>query len=459
MRIASMGALKSGKIMKIGKAGGRKILSGALVAGVALGLSVSPALAQKKAKEPKAAKGQGKTAFSKEFSVAAQPLQVSLEAARVARAKVEAKDPAGAAEFAAALATAKPQMAAAEAAIMNPDDRLVAGQFLINLGGYLNDIPMRQRGAKNMLDSGKLDAAKVPEFQYYLGNFAYANKDYPTAQAALAAALAGGHPQDDAAELLADSYAKANNPKGGLDAMRKAVDARLAAGKPIPAGWLKRANTIAYTNKLGPETIDWALLQVRLQPNNFNWLGSSQLVRQFSGFGPQETLDLFRLMLRSGALDNEPKFVSNEYKEYIEAADPRRLPGEVVRIIDKGTAAGALSGGWVSEARATANGRIAADKASLGGQAGSARDGNGVAAVADAYLNYGDAAKAEELYTSALAKGAADKDRVLTRLGIAQVDQGKWAAAKDSFSKVAGTRSNLAKMWLIYVAQKSGGAA
>ena len=225
------------------------------------------------------------------------------------------------------------------------------------------------------------------------------------------------------------------------------------------AGWLKRANTIAYTNKLGPEAIDWAILQVQLQPNNFNWLGSAQLVRQFSGYGPQETLDLFRLMLRSGALDNEAKFVSNEYKEYIEAADPRRLPGEVVKVIDKGTAAGALSGGWVSEARATANGRIAADKASLGGQANTARDGNGVAAVADAYLNYGDAAKAEELYAAALAKGATDKDRVLTRLGIAQVDQGKWVAARDSFSKVAGTRTNLAKLWLIYVAQKSGGVA
>ena len=72
--------------------------------------------------------------------------------------------------------------------------------------------------------------------------------------------------------------------------------------------------------------------------------------------------------------------------------------------------------------------------------------------MADAYLNYGDAAKAEELYTAALAKGATDKDRVYTRLGIAQVDQGKWAAAKDSFSKVAGTRNNLAKLWLIYVA-------
>ena len=214
--------------------------------------------------------------------------------------------------------------------------------------GASNDIPMRQRGAKNMIDSGKLDPAKVAEFQYYLGNFAYANKDYPTAQTALAAAIAGGHPADDAAELLADSYARANDPKGGLAALRKAVDARLAAGKPVPAGWLKRANTIAYTSKLGPEAIDWAILQVQLQPSNFNWLGSSQLVRQFSGFGPQETLDLFRLMLRSGALDNEAKFVGNEYKEYVEAADPRRLPGEVVRVIDKGTAAGALSGGWVT---------------------------------------------------------------------------------------------------------------
>ena len=460
MRISSLGPIGMSK--PTGRKLSRRILGGALVAGVVLGLGAAPALAQKKAKEPKAAKGakgQPATKFSKEFSVAAQPLQISLEAARVARAKVEAKDPVGPAELATALAAAKPQMALAEAAIMNADDRLVAGQFQINLGGYLNDIPMRQRGAKNMLDSAKLEPTKVAEFQYYLGNFAYANKDYPTAQTALAAAIAAGHPQDDTAELLADSYAKANNPKGGLDALRKAVDARIAAGKPIPASWLKRANTIAYNNKLGPEAIDWAILQVKVQPSNFNWLGSAQLVRQFSGFGPQETLDLFRLMLRSGALDNEAKFVSNEYKEYIEAADPRRLPGEVVKVIDKGTAAGALSGGWVSEARATANGRIAADKASLGGQANTARDGNGVAAVADAYLNYGDAAKAEELYAAALAKGATDKDRVLTRLGIAQVDQGKWAAARDSFSKVAGTRNNLARLWLIYVAQKSGGAA
>jgi len=443
----------------MGKIAGRRVLSSVVVAGIALGLGASPAMAQKKPKAEKAAKGQAKTGFSKEFSVAAQPLQAKLEAVRVAKAKVDAKDPAGQAELDAALAGAPAMMAAAEAAIMNADDRLVAGQFAINLGGYVGDVAMRQRGAKNMIDSGKLEAAKVPEFQYYLGSFAYANKDYATAQTALAAALAGGHPADDAAELMADSFAKANNPKGGLDAMRKVVDARRAAGKPVPGSWLRRANTIAYNNKLGPEAIDWAILQVQLQPNNFNWLGSSQMVRQFSGFGPQETLDLFRLMIRSGALDNEAKYVSNEYKEYIEAADPRRLPGEVVKVIDKGTAAGALSGAWVTDARATASGRIAADKASLGGQANTARDGNGVAAVADAYLNYGDAAKAEELYAAALTKGATDKDRVLTRLGIAQVDQGKWAAAKDSFSKVSGARNNLAKLWLIYVAQKSGGTA
>ncbi len=459
MRNASIGALKSGKIGKIGITGGRKFLSGALIAGVVLGLGVSPALAQKKPKEPKAAKGQGKTAFSKEFSVAAQPIQTKLEAARVAKAKVDAKDPAGAAELAAALEGAPAMLAAAEAAMMNADDRVLGGQFAYSLGNLTNDGAMMQRGLTTMLGSGKLEPAKLLTVQYALGQNAYNNKDYATAQTALAAAVAGGYPADEAVELMAESFARANNPKGGLDAMRKAVDGRVAAGKPVPMAWLNRAYTIANSNKLGTEVIDWAMLRVQHQPGNFTWLGSTQMVRQYSSFGPQETLDLFRLMLRSGALDNETKFVANEYKEYIEAADPRRLPGEVVRIIDKGTAAGALSGGWVSEARAIANGRIAADKASLGGQAGSARDGMSVAAVADAYLNYGDAAKAEELYASALAKGAADKDRVLTRLGIAQVDQGKWAAAKDSFSKVAGARSNLAKLWLIYVAQKSGGVA
>ena len=442
-------------LLSMGKS--RNLLSTALVASFALGaigVSATPAFAQKKEKAAK----PGKIAYSKEFIAVAAPLQVKVDAIKIAKAKVDAKDPAGAAELAAANAGAAPMMLAVEAAALSPDEKLAAGQLGVNLGGFINDTTMRQRAARLILDSGKLDPAKVPDFQFYLGNFAYSNKDYATASAALAAAVAANYAAPEAGELMIDAYARAGQPAQGLALLKQAVAAKRAAGQPVPQGWLKRANVTAYNAKLAAESMDWALTQVELYPNNFNWLGSAQLVRRFGNYGPNETIDLFRLMLRSGAFDNDPKLVGNEYREYIQTADPRRLPGEVIKVIDKGTAAGALSGPFVTESRALASGRLAADKASLPSAAArSASSSSGVDALStgDAYLNYGEAAKAEALYAMALGKAGVDKDRVLTRLGIAQVDQGKYAEARANFKQIGGARLPLARLWLAFINSKS----
>ena len=352
-------------------------------------------------------------------------------------------------------------MQAVEAAAVSPDERLGAGQLAVNLGGYLDDVPMRQRGVKLMLESGRLDAAKVSEFQFYLGNFAYSNKDFATASSALAAAVAAGYTAPEAGELMVDAYSRAGQPAQGLTLLKQAVAAKRAAGQPVPEGWLKRANVIAYNAKLPAESMDWALTQVELYPSNFNWLGSSQLVRRFGNYGPNETIDLFRLMIRSGALDNDPKLVGNEYREYIQTADPRRLPGEVIKAIDKGTASGAISGPFITESRTLANGRMAADKASLpaaAAKAAASSSGLDALSTGDAYLNYGEAAKAEGLYKMALGKSGIDKDRVLTRMGIAQYDQGNYAGARASFKQVGGARTPLARLWLALVNSKSPAA-
>ena len=393
-------------------------------------------------------------AFSKEFAAVFRPLKIEVEKARVAKSQAEAGNPAAMAELAALGVDAAKMMQAAEAAALNPDEKLVAGQLAVNLGGFIGDVPMRQRGAKLMLASGKLDPSKVTEFQFYLGNFAYANKDYATASTALAAAVAANYAAPEAGELMVDSYARAGQPSRGLALLKLAVAAKRAAGQPVPEGWLKRANVVAYNANLGAEAIDRALSQVELYPSNFNWLGSAQLVRRFANYGPNETIDLFRLMIRSGALDNDPKLVGNEYREYIQTADPRRLPGEVIKVIDKGTEAGALSGAFVTESRALAAGLVAPDKASLPSleaQAATSFSGLEALSTGDGYLNYGNAAKAEALYKMALGKRGVDKDRVLTRLGIAQFDQGNYADARASFRQVVGVRVPIARLWLTLI--------
>ena len=72
----------------------------------------------------------------------------------------------------------------------------------------------------------------------------------------------------------------------------------------------------------------------------------------------------------------------------------------------------------------------------------------------DTFLSYDQPAEAEEFYTKALTMAGIDLPLVLTRLGIAQYDQGKYAEAIETFGKVEGARRDLANLWAIHSAQK-----
>lgn len=423
---------------------GRRIIGAALAAGVALGaFGVSPAVAQKKSKAAAAAPAGPKIAISKAF----QPVAVAAQTA-VAAAKT---DPAQA-------PAAKAAVDAALAAAATPDDKFVAGQFAVELGSAIKEPALQRRGLEAMVASNKMPAEN-PKYNFFLSSLAYDAKDYAAARAAVQAAIQGGYTDDQAYVILAETYVAENQPAAGLAEFKKAVAAKRAAGQTVPEAWLKRAVTVAYKAKLNAEAADWALTQVELYPTPFNWLASSQVVRLAGNYGPNETIDLFRLMWRSGAFDNDPKLLGNEFKEYVEAADPRRLPGEVVKVIDKGTATGALKGAWVSEARALASGRVASDKASLPAAPTASSSGVTLLSTGDAWLNYGDAAKAEAFFQAALGKPGVDKDRVLTRLGIAQFDQGKLAEARATFKQIGGARAPIARLWLAFINSKDPASA
>jgi hypothetical protein len=182
------------------------------------------------------------------------------------------------------------------------------------------------------------------------------------------------------------------------------------------------------------------------------------VLREVAHYPAQDTLDLMRLMDRTNSWAEERDFI-----EYIQAADARRSPGEVLDIINKGVAAGKLRTAdvFVAEARTIANGRIAADRASLPSAERDARLANAtgatVTASADAFLSYGDFAKAVDLYKIAATKPGADMARVLTRLGIAQVGTGDFAGAQANFAKVEGPRKPMAQLWSIFAQQKAAG--
>jgi hypothetical protein len=105
-----------------------------------------------------------------------------------------------------------------------------------------------------------------------------------------------------------------------------------------------------------------------------------------------------------------------------------------------------------------ASGRIAADRASLAAAEKAALAGaaaKGAMSTGDAYLGYGDYAKAAAMYRAALTKSGADTSLANLRLGIALGRSGDKAGATAALNAVTGPRAGIAKLWLAWLATRS----
>lgn len=449
----------------------------ATVSGAAL--LTAPAIAAAKKPEPAKAK------YSKPFQAAAVPLDkviadankrpdvaAAIQAAEDARLALNnvrgaanrtaatAKHTAAIAALGATLAPERAQLEAVNAVATTPDDKLYAGQMYIRLGALAQDFAMQRRGVQAMIDSGQIAAAELPRMQYSLGSLAYDAKDYAAARTALGSAIAGGYTANGAQALLAEAHLVDGQVPLGLQLLKKAITDERAAGRVPLANWYKRGIGAAYTAKLVDDAVWFSTGLVENYPSKEHWAGAIAIIREVAKYGPQETLDLMRLMHRTESFQDE-----RDYVEYIEAADGRRSPGEVIKIIKLGLAASKLRTDdiFVAEQRRNAEGRLVADTASLPGLDREARSASATAATTmaagDAFLSYDQPAKAAELYAVALGKPGVDSARALTRLGIAQYDLGQLAEAEATFAKVTGPRQATAKLWILQTQIKRRPAA
>ncbi len=375
---------------------------------------------------------------------------------KTARAAARTTYDAAVASLGALLTAEKAQVEQLGAAATTADDKLIYGQMAFRLGKIAGDNKMQGAGLLASAQSGKLAAEQAAEYSYFAGALAFEAGDYSTARTALQAASAAGYTKSDVEGMLAESYINENKPAEGLAILESAITKKGAAA---PEEWLRRGEVIAYNAKMADKAAFFGSRLVAGYPTTQNWALSIAVLRDLARYPAQDMIDLLRLMDRTKSY-----MEGRDYIEYIEAADPRRSPGEVMKVLNAGLASGKLTAGdvTVSEARTIASGRIAGDKASLPGLERDARaasaTGTIVMAAADAYLSYDQPAKAAELYQIALGKPGVDMNRALTRLGIAQIDQGQAAAAAATFAKIEGPRKPMAQLWAAYAASKGASA-
>ena len=328
---------------------------------------------------------------------------------------------------------------------------------MFSVGQKAKEPALSLQGAEMVLQN---DGAgdQMGAFNMAAAQLAYNTKDYAKVRTYSQAAINAGYTENDPELLLAESYFAQNDYAGGLKYLGDTIEARKAAGKPVSETWIKRGLSTAYNNKLNDDARRWSLMYARDYPNQSSWGDAVAIAINTGNYQPAEMLDLLRLARATNTMRTR-----SQYLEYVDAADARKLPQEVVTVLDAGVAAKLVDNNVqvVKDARKTASDRIAADKSELPALQRDANSASAklvtVMAAADTMLSYGKFAEAETFYEKAAGMAGANVPMILTRQGIAETQQGKYDEAKATFAKVTGTRQPIANLWSLYATQKAVG--
>lgn len=354
-------------------------------------------------------------------------------------------------------ATARQLLTQAEGLASTDDDKYMVNALLLNSGVATQDNALIEKALEGALASGKVPAEEEPKFIRNLGALALQRNDLTKATAQFERLLQMT-PNDTSIMIdVAELQRRQNQPAKAVQTINTAISTHeQASGGKADEQWYRRALGIAYDAKLPAETNAASQALVTAYPNPTNWRDVLVIYRDSGKFDDQMNLDIMRLMRANKALTGE-----RDYAEFAEIASHRGFPGEAKAILDEGIAAGALQADrpFVKELSAVVSPKIAADRKSLPTlekEAATAKTGRAALGTADAYLGYGEYAKAAELYKLALQKGGVDNDTANVRLGFALGKTGDKAGAEAALKAVAGSpRKSLAEYWLIWLSQQA----
>ncbi|MXP09505.1 hypothetical protein [Pseudoblastomonas halimionae] len=388
------------------------------------------------------------------YKASAADAEVKAKSDSVRQSEGEARE-AGRAELARMLADEIAALRAVKDKIENPSDRYFWGNVAIGYGALTDDTALQLEGIDTETSSGLQSNARKAALQNARGIILFERGDFAKAREAFQMAIDAGSTDANLRNNIVVTYIREGNRAQALDYMNGMIDESAAVSKPSEE-LLLRAYKLARELQTSDQN-DYAYNLVRFYPNPTNWANAIIIVRD--GYSEDEAvLDLQRLMVQTDSIQNRP-----DVSAIVEYADYRKRPQEVLDAIDLGIEKGFFdeSEGFVTQNREDAKKQIAVDESGeLDSLGADARKPNAslatIVAAADAYLNYGQPGTAEELYRLAAAKPGAGNGKFMTRIGIAQIEQGRFAEAKETFASVTGEWAAIANLWRIYAEQQAG---
>lgn len=406
-------------------------LAATLTLGAPALLTATPALAQKKEKAPAAPKYELSAAFRKPAGEAEKLLA--------------AKDWAG----------AKPLVDQAAGIAANDDERYIVETMRLQIASNTQDNAATAAALAALVAHPRTAAADLPRYNFFLGDIARRNKDYPSAIRHLTKARELGYENKDLNLLIAQVKVDSGDISGGVADIRAAVAAERAAGRKAPDAWFEYSIHRLYRANDRAAAVDWLVEWVRTNSTAENWRKALIVYRNDNGTKPTNAmersrrLDIYRLMRATGALADQ-----QDYFDYANSAAQIGLPWETLTVIKSGRAAGKVpaSDAAFSPIETKAAAGVKAE-GSLAAVEKTATSGKALAGTGDAYLASGDYANAARLYRAALAKGGdAPAAEVNLHLGMALAQSGDKEGAKAAFAQAQGGQiGEISKFWQAYL--------
>ena len=337
------------------------------------------------------------------------------------------------------------KLAAAEAAATTPADRYWIARVQLNGAIAANDLVAAQKHVDAIAASNALPVTSVADLYRSLASNLLGAKQYDQAVAVSekASALAPSDPRN----LLMIAQVRSEQGRKGdaAAAIQRAIATSKTAGQNPSEDLYKNAAVLAYEAKL-PTTMSLAREWVSAYPSDAAWRNALAIYRNLNGGDPDNITDVTRLSRLTNAMQT-----GSDYEAAAAKAIDERNFGEAKAVINEAIASRKhkASDATVTELLAATKGKVPS-AAELAAAERAASIPNAYLRVGDRYYAAGDYAKAAALYRQALAKGV-DSNLANLRLGEALARAGDKAGATAALNAVTGSRSDLAKFWLLYV--------
>ena len=341
------------------------------------------------------------------------------------------------------------QAPATQTTAIQPSNK--ARQAIANLQTAVNanDVAGSAAAIESIASSGLMPAAELSKLYGALGGSYYNAKQYDQAVAAYQRQLALDPTASEPNIMIAEVRAAQGKPSDAATALQRTIQANVAAGRKPEEAMYRRAVALAYEAK-APNTVELSRQWLAAYPSPSSWQNSIAIYRNLRTNKSPDIVDILRLAMVTGALQQDL-----DYQLYAEKAYEQANYGEAKAAVDAGIAAGKLktSDKYVASMMDGVKGKVPSSADLASAEKGAAAP-TAFLRVGDRYYGAGNYAKAAELYRQALAKGV-DKDLANLRLGEALARSGDKAGATVALNTVSGTYADAAKFWLIYVQRQA----